>query len=755
MKDLNPGLLSQFFRAYIKSKLLLVVVISIICTCEINAETDHDISSNEIDKSSESVITAKEILEQTIHVYTTLKSYKDNTEISASLITEGIENTASYKTEIIIEKPNRFSVKSHSDVYGRTAVSDGNKLWIYLPFLNKYTEDKSPPDLKSMLTADLNNITTLGSERYILFLFFKKNNILADKNMDISIYGEEIFDGRPSYIIDLNNDNISMRLWIDMENRYISKIILDATSIIKKQQKEMGIEDSPEISMEYTEIHSDIIIDSGKISKNLFKFIPPDNSQLVDKLYEGEYEKQDYPYLEKKLIEFELKSINNKGTKKLTDYYGNVIILSFSDISKNNSLIMLKDLKNILTKYRNKPFEIVAVDTIENEKDLKKIIKNNKLDYPILIDEKKSTSLLYGITSPPAIFIINENGIIKQVYTDYFVGMKESLEKDINNLLINMGSITLEEDNSNTKGLHKLWNIPVKTAGFISESDILAVSIPDDIYCISAQGSIDNIIELKKRLNQIKKIYIANDKFAYIGYRKRGHRIYSFNDKGRINWNIIIEQGINDIISGNLNNDKLSEIIVSRSGLGGITIFDNTGTEINTSTSVLNTIKLDIGNISGNSTPEIIAAKNEKNIFVLDNNGVLINKINSDIFVNYLKVAGYNSILICGSSHDSEIIKNIDNKGNLIWELILGNTESSRVHDVKIHPNKNLIAVSTVDGQVFVFNSMGDVVGYTREKGINISIGWLTTSTGQTNLVTSSIESGLNAYLPIENKDEN
>ncbi len=683
-------------------------------------------------------VSAGEILERVINLYSNLKTYQDSTKVIISLTSQGIENKVSYISDVFIDKPNKFFIKSRSEIYGRTLISDGRNMWLHIPSMNKYIENNAPVNLENILTVDLNNITTMGSRQFLLFLFFNKENKFL-KEIAASTYGEEIINERFVDIIDLKNKTLNIQLWVDRENNTIIKISLDATSIIKNQQKEMGVEPA-EIKMIYQEIHSNICVDK-EINNDIFKFAPPEGATPADSFYEGDSQLTNYPYLGKKSIDFELKSVNKKGKIKLSEYYGNIILLAFLESNKKTSIHMIKDLQNIFNIYKNEELSVFGIDIKGNEKSLKKL----KIKFPVLIDEENNLSNSYSVNSYPTLFIIDENGIIKHVYTAYFTEIEERLKKDINLLLEEMDKV---KDSTETKGLYRLWHLPVKTTGLSANSFLTAISVSGDMYLITPQGSIKKIIKLK---NKIQKILPLNsDRTKYIGYSLHRRDVIAFNAKDEELWKIKIEPGINDIEIGNLDSDNYPEIGIGTSGLEGINVIDHKGATIWNSTDIINVIKLEIADFTGDNSSEICAVSNDGNIYIFNNKGKLIDTLKPQIYATYIKIIKSSELLISGSSDDNEILKVLDNKGKVMWEVILGNAESSRVEDVKVHPFKNIIALSTADGQVFVFDNIGNIISYTKEKGFNITIDWLITETGQTNLVTAGIESGINNYLLID-----
>lgn len=723
---------------------------------ELYSQDEPQTAPSQIIKTEEH-ISADTILRDTLKLYSNFKSYSDTTEISMSLVSFNMENKVSYNYDISILKPNKISILSHSDTYGKTMVSDGIDMWIHMPFMAKHTRTSAPAGLDHIFNVDISDIEGMGTEQFLLYLFFNEGKgFLSSDKLKSSIYGEELVNGKVSYIIDLKQDPLLIRLWIDKDSSYINKIMLDATSLIEKQQQQIGI-DNPQMNMEYIEIHSNITVDT-ELDENVFKFRVPEDSEIVDDFYDEQVPSHEYLNLEKKFIDFELRSLTKKDRIKLSQYYGDIIILSFMDITQEKSQYLISDLKNISFKYKNSPVSVIAIDSTNNEKLLKKTIKGKKIRFPLLIEEDSGISNIYGASSFPSLYIIDENGTIKHIYSDYFMGLKERIQQDIGLLLAAMEKPYIDPQKEDpTRGLHKLWHLPVKTTSLSSDDLLISISAQSEMYLISDKGNIINIIKLKHRINTINSIDMENDGIKeYIGYWKNHTDIIAFDNSGKLIWKNKIMPGITDIKTGDISSDERPEIVVGLNGFEGVKTLDHDGQQIWSSTDIINSSKLDIGDINNNGSKEIAALSGDFSVHILDNSGKAIKILEPEIQPNFLRAVKNSDndtdLLISGSSYDNEILKLVDWNGRVIWETILGNIQSSRVEDIKVHPQKDIIAVSTADGQVFVFDKIGNIMAYLDENSSNILIEWLITDTGETNLVTAGIENGITNYLLIESE---
>jgi thioredoxin-related protein len=77
---------------------------------------------------------------------------------------------------------------------------------------------------------------------------------------------------------------------------------------------------------------------------------------------------------------------------------------------------------------------VLGINLQEDKDTILKFLKNQKINYTVLLSDKKVVSN-YKIRSIPAFFIIDQNGEIYNKYVGYAPGMEENWKKDIEKIL--------------------------------------------------------------------------------------------------------------------------------------------------------------------------------------------------------------------------------------------------------------------------------------------------------------------------------
>lgn len=127
--------------------------------------------------------------------------------------------------------------------------------------------------------------------------------------------------------------------------------------------------------------------------------------------------------------DFTLKTLEGREVT-LSDYFGKkVVMLEFWATWCNICVAEIPNLEKNYEKYRQEGFEILAI-TLQSgdDEEISKVIKEQGITYPVLIDEKlKVATKVYGLAGPiPLKVVIGADGIVKYSHVgDYPPGEDE------------------------------------------------------------------------------------------------------------------------------------------------------------------------------------------------------------------------------------------------------------------------------------------------------------------------------------------
>jgi len=129
------------------------------------------------------------------------------------------------------------------------------------------------------------------------------------------------------------------------------------------------------------------------------------------------------PQPTKRAPDFSLQTLDGK-TVSLSNYRGKIVLLNFwsSIPSSRTELPLLQQV------YQKQPQDKVAILTInikETDKDVQLFISSKGLTLPVLLDRQGEVTALYDVAAKPTSFLIDSQGIIREVKPRPFRSIEE------------------------------------------------------------------------------------------------------------------------------------------------------------------------------------------------------------------------------------------------------------------------------------------------------------------------------------------
>ncbi len=115
--------------------------------------------------------------------------------------------------------------------------------------------------------------------------------------------------------------------------------------------------------------------------------------------------------------EFTLKDVDGKE-HKLSDLKGKIVVLEWINhqCPVVNRCYAANIMNNTLAKFQDKPVAWLAIDSSnfceDKVDDIRKWVKEKKIERPVLLDAAGKVGHLYGARSTPHMFIIDKKGVL-------------------------------------------------------------------------------------------------------------------------------------------------------------------------------------------------------------------------------------------------------------------------------------------------------------------------------------------------------
>lgn len=126
---------------------------------------------------------------------------------------------------------------------------------------------------------------------------------------------------------------------------------------------------------------------------------------------------------------------NTGANIRLKDLRGKVVMINFWATWCAPCRKELPLLNKIYNKYKSKGFVLLGVNIDNSNKLAIKMIKELKINFPVLFDKTQATSEAYDLQAMPSTFIVDKHGVIRFRHFGFKSGYERKYEKDVKSLL--------------------------------------------------------------------------------------------------------------------------------------------------------------------------------------------------------------------------------------------------------------------------------------------------------------------------------
>ncbi|MCL2209382.1 MAG: TlpA family protein disulfide reductase [Treponema sp.] len=120
--------------------------------------------------------------------------------------------------------------------------------------------------------------------------------------------------------------------------------------------------------------------------------------------------------------DFTLEILDDENTS-LSSHKGKLVLLNFWATWCPPCVREMPSMNNLYNQYKNKGFEILAVNLREDSNTVRQFIQDNDYSFPVLLDSDGNVGSVYGVEMIPTSYLIDREGkiagmIIGSIYWD-------------------------------------------------------------------------------------------------------------------------------------------------------------------------------------------------------------------------------------------------------------------------------------------------------------------------------------------------
>jgi peroxiredoxin len=132
--------------------------------------------------------------------------------------------------------------------------------------------------------------------------------------------------------------------------------------------------------------------------------------------------------------DFVLKGMNGENLR-LSEFLGEVVMLNFWATWCGSCRQEMPELEELFETYRSAGFVLIGVNVDDDTERAVEFVRALAVDYPILLDPRKSVAPLYRLNELPMSVLIDRGGVVRAVHADYQAGKEQPYLAELKALL--------------------------------------------------------------------------------------------------------------------------------------------------------------------------------------------------------------------------------------------------------------------------------------------------------------------------------
>ena len=684
---------------------------------------------------------ADAVLRQTSAYLRGLDSFRVEISVHVDVKMEGMTQQMDSKYRLAARRPNRFAMVLEQGMFGATVVSDGQKLYTYMPMMKKYTVKDAPRTTEEIGTPE-GVIGGMGSMTGNLGI----HNVLlaADpygKVMEgvkaLQFLGTEDLEGSATHHLRFVQDVVQWDLWLaNQENPLPRKVTCDLTEMVAAAQKAMPGANamSMELQVEFANWRV-----NEELPDEVFAFAPPDGVEETESFFAGMNAEQNaHALLGQAAPPFELPLLDGR-TVKLAEHIGtHVVILDFWATWCGPCVRALPILAEVAKKYEDRDVLFYAVNQREEAETIRNFLKRKDLELTVALDGDGSIGSAYGVEGIPQTVLIGKDGKVQAVHVGFQSGLRATLERELDALLAGKDlaaeAAAREEESRDGEGLERVWSIngPYRAVACGQRAGrAYGLSMRGNCIEVDETGHIHRDLTFKGQATVLRTANLIGDaQPEFLTFSAWGASVNAYDGGGNALWTYTEGQGVDDVWSHDLDGDGLDEVIVGYNGMTGLHVLDNQGRPLWKNTSLANVWHVCAGDVSGNGMSEVVTTSARGQLHVFDAQGGKLKDVQVSCYANMVRVAalaaGGHAIVVGGSNEKEETLVRIDLAGKESWSTNLGKAQANHIQSAHAAVSRPWLAVGLRGGIVQIVDvTDGAIIATLTGQGTIPEVAWL------------------------------
>ncbi len=350
--------------------------------------------------------------------------------------TPGTRRETWARYQVAFERPNKAAIVLKDGV-GATVISDGLRVFTFVPAMNKYTEKNAPESLDALLREDELALVSrsMGDLLFVDQLMRAEPYEAIVKDLTGARYmGVVDQGGRRVHHLKLTEKEYGWNLWVDEGERpFVRKIAVDIAAALEESTRNVP-------HLKETQVDMGVAFQNwtagAPIPAERFRFDPPEGVQKAMSFFDSG-EDGAATLVGKPAPPMKLELLHG-GKVDLAEHKGkHIVVLDFWATWCAPCVHTLAAVAGTAQDYADRGVVFYGVNQVEEAEAITTFLESRKLDFNVALDKDAAVANAYGVRGLPQTVIIGKDGRVKAVHSGAPQNIKDAISKDLEKLLAN------------------------------------------------------------------------------------------------------------------------------------------------------------------------------------------------------------------------------------------------------------------------------------------------------------------------------
>lgn len=375
---------------------------------------------------------AQELLQKVAQFYQGMNSFHYTTLGTVSIQSQTLSKDMSTKTQVWMQRPNLVQVKVQQGVKSLETISDGSKVFFFVPALNAFLTRPTPATLEELVLTHIAKQNSPVEDGRFGFFYMTSDPYasMITGASRVEMLGAENVEGVECQHLRFQRRPYNVDVWFQAGDQpLLRKIAPDAAPLEANLSKKL-----PGVKIDMHVVYNDWQVNPA-LPPETFKFVPPAGAEEKTSFADMTRNKDPKDLIGKDAPELRVPLLAG-GEFNLAEHKGkNVVIVDFWATWCGPCVYGLPIVSSVADEYKDKGVVFVAVNEGDDAQVIQSFMEKKQFSFPVGLDPTGERAMNFYVSGIPQTVIVGKDGKVATVHVGLALDIKAILKQEIDTLL--------------------------------------------------------------------------------------------------------------------------------------------------------------------------------------------------------------------------------------------------------------------------------------------------------------------------------